>query len=80
MENRQENSSQLPYSPITAEEARVVLMNMEVGISGLENDLEYYLLLEQVNSLMGNLIHRRKVNAIYKCEIIRLPDNTGSLG
>lgn len=59
---------------ITAENARMVLMDMEVGVTGLENDMAYFLLLDQAQSFVSSLIRNRLTNSIIGCKRIELAD------
>ena len=61
-----------PYKTITAEEARLTLMNMEIGLVGLENEFDYFLLLDQANSFLSSVINYGHTKSILKCKRIEL--------
>lgn len=61
---------------ITAEDARLLLIDMEIGVTGLENDLDYFLLLDKANSFVSSLISRKLTNNILNCKRVELSNGS----
>lgn len=70
----EQNNSQPPYKVVPVREAITTLQNIEVGLTGLENDFEYFEVLQQANSLVSSIIRYGMSKQILSCERIELLD------
>jgi hypothetical protein len=72
-----ETKSKVSVTPLTAEEATQILMSMELRLTNIENDLEYFILLSQVNSFISSLISGRLTKNVLSSNIVCLPNLSG---
>ncbi len=69
-----EKNSQPIYKTVPVREAVATLHNIEVGLDGLENEFEYFEVLQQANSLVSSIIHYGMSKQILSCQRIELLD------
>lgn len=64
------------FKSIPVEEAISQLHSIEIGLDGLDNDFDYFSILNQVNTLLSSIINYGQAKSILGCDRIELLDSS----